>query len=533
MRIDRRLRTIAGLSEKAAKGYKPMADAPYELDSVKLKYMQKMERALDHILSHLDDLSLDIADCAEKAGLKSSYFVRAFRSYFGHPFGRYVSMLRLRQAAREIIDGAYPFEAGKKYGFASTQSFSKAFKKEFGLSPRNFQGGGYDVPDMPARLDIVGLTLSLEYREIDAIRVGGIVLDPPRGSETFMMDSCSLAFTDGCRRSEAFHQIVSGESETAGAWWFDPDEGLKYIFGKIKERYDTVYRTPLYDPQTSAHDVIFQGGNFAVWSYKRPADDADIPLLSRIMWRYVLREWVPENRKVPNRLRCTYELFTEDRVYMYLPLQSGFRVTDVLVPHQWGISNWTRYIDEHITDKLSLESLSFRENYSTQNYKDLFSMYYGITPTAYIRRRRIVLAMSELEHADNGKEQRAILRKYHFTNRETMDRLSVEEFGMSAEEVSKAFDAVENDSGAKKREADSIRCVMKALPERAALVRSVDKIEAGAIPTETVERIMYWLRNEFPDFFPVKTLFVSPEEKIFIWGDDPEKIGVNMFIHIT
>ncbi len=507
------LAKAAGIKEDIKYEYKKMDDAPYELDLKELRHMQKMERALDEMLERLDDPELKPDDCAEAAGFRPSYFEREFKRYFGLPFGTYLMKLRLRQAAREILEGKYPGEAGREYGYSSAQSFSKGFRKEFGISPRIFQGGGYDVPDMPERKVIMGLELTQEYHEVNAMRVGGVALDPPRGSDTYLADNCSVVYP------------ARADGTYVGTWWYDPEEGMKYIFGRIREQFDSVYHEPAHQPQRADEDVILQGGDYVIWSYERPENDDDIPKCSRIMWRYVIKEWVPLNRKIPNKLRCTYEVFTPERIYMYLPLQAGFLTTEKLLPHKWSIPAWARYIDDHITEKLSLESLAFKANYSTHNYRDIFCMYYGVTPSVYIRRRRITLAASEIEKAHSHQEMRDILKKYRFANYMMLEKASREEFGRNLSEL--IFDDPAGDLiTSYESNKDNVHCSFGVYEGKTILAHSVEEIEKEAIPDETVERIVYWFRRDFQDLKGLKKYLAYPKEKVFIWGNDPVIHGI-------
>ena len=77
--------------------YKKMDDAPYELDAAPLRSMQKMECALNFILNNLKQKKISLDETAKQAGYDEEYFIKAFRQYFGYPFERFVTMLKLRK----------------------------------------------------------------------------------------------------------------------------------------------------------------------------------------------------------------------------------------------------------------------------------------------------------------------------------------------------------------------------------------------------------------------------------------------------
>jgi len=317
--------------------YKVMDDAPYELDDVKLRSMQKMERALHFILNNIKADSISVKETAKQAGYSEAYFIKAFKMYFGMPFQKYIDKLKLRKAASEIQQRNYPKQISSEYGYSSVQSFSKAFKREIGISPRYFFTRSYTIPDMPFRNDVMGVNISLEYREEKALSVSGVSYLPPRGEDTYFMDSYALPF--------AISKTVAADEQAddkVGIWWYGLNEGMKYVYGSVKKYYDSVY---VSSQNASDNEIVIQGGNYAVFSYPRPEDARKIHLFSRIMARFIFKEWVPVNEKVTNTIGYTYEKFTKTRVYIYLPLATGMGGTeyDALAQYEGAQDNISNY----------------------------------------------------------------------------------------------------------------------------------------------------------------------------------------------
>ena len=389
-----------------------MPDVPYELDKHQLVMMQKLERGLRYMLDNLLKHDMTIDEVAEHAGYSPSYFKLAFARHFEMPFARFLLKLRMRQAARDIRNWHFPKGIPKRYGFANPASFSKAFRREMGVSPRQFYKGNYDVPDMPMRTYINDVPITLEYTVERAFSMCGALAPPPHDKQWFLMDSLSLPFTgdypqfDGVLQEEREVQVTSADSEDyVGVWNYHPETGLNYVFGPVEERLDCI--SVLSQPPASKggkQHVIVQGGRYAVFSYPRPASDGDIPLMQRMLSRFIFQEWIPMNCKATNTMGFTYERFTPSRVYLYLPIASGMNNDDKLRETRWGLAGWARRIDELIDSGIDLnaETLANLEGYSEQNYIDVFSMYYGLTPSAYIRRRRLYLAGEEMRALDWG-----------------------------------------------------------------------------------------------------------------------------------
>ena len=138
--------------------YKVMSDVPYELDQHVLVQMQKLERGLSYILDNLRNSDMTLEEVAAHAGYSPGYFKALFVQHFEIPFERFVTKLRMRQAARDICDEHFPLDIAARYGYATPASFSKAFRREIGVSPRQFYKGNYAVPDMPLRSSLDGVS---------------------------------------------------------------------------------------------------------------------------------------------------------------------------------------------------------------------------------------------------------------------------------------------------------------------------------------------------------------------------------------
>lgn len=116
---------------------------------------------------HIDDVkkyvrnnaaeALDREVLADIAGFSVPHFHRIFTDHVGENIARYVRRVRLERAARKLRMGAVDItEVALAAGYRTHASFSKAFKRQFGLTPSQFRqvgcykatmilrNGGYD-----------------------------------------------------------------------------------------------------------------------------------------------------------------------------------------------------------------------------------------------------------------------------------------------------------------------------------------------------------------------------------------------------
>lgn len=92
-----------------------------------------------YIQSHLaDDLSLE--QVAKQAELSPYHFHRLFHGAVGETLKQYTQRLRLEQTAYHLkIQDAPILEIALNAGFNNHETFSRAFKRWFGVSPRDYR----------------------------------------------------------------------------------------------------------------------------------------------------------------------------------------------------------------------------------------------------------------------------------------------------------------------------------------------------------------------------------------------------------
>lgn len=102
-------------------------------------YRQKVEEVLDYIQNHLSD-DLNIKTLAENSRISFFHFHRIIQAVIGEPLGNYINKARLETAVKLIrYSGESFLSIAERIGYNDLSSFSKAFSKEFGLSPQEYR----------------------------------------------------------------------------------------------------------------------------------------------------------------------------------------------------------------------------------------------------------------------------------------------------------------------------------------------------------------------------------------------------------
>lgn len=107
--------------------------APLEAEKPEL-----LDQVLAYIEAHLAE-KITLGDIAKHFWVSQSTISQIFRNKLGVSFYRCVTQRRLIAAKSLIIEGLPLESVGQRVGFSDYSSFYRAFKQEFGISPRQFR----------------------------------------------------------------------------------------------------------------------------------------------------------------------------------------------------------------------------------------------------------------------------------------------------------------------------------------------------------------------------------------------------------
>ena len=114
------------------------AFAEHSAAPLKAEKPELLNRVMAYVEEHLEE-KITLQDIAHRFFISESTISHAFRQKMGVSFYRHVTQRRLI-AAKTLIAAGVPLEAvGRQVGFSDYSSFYRAFKQEYGISPRQYK----------------------------------------------------------------------------------------------------------------------------------------------------------------------------------------------------------------------------------------------------------------------------------------------------------------------------------------------------------------------------------------------------------
>ncbi|MEU0935859.1 AraC family transcriptional regulator [Embleya sp. NPDC005971] len=268
--------------------------------------LEQLNRALDHIESHLDH-EIDAAELARIAMTSEYHLRRVFSALAGMPLSEYIRRRRLTLAAAEVLaDERTLLEVAVRHGYSSGEAFARAFRAMHGVGPGEARRTGAVLssqPRMSFRLVIEGSS-SMRYRIVhkNAFHVVGKKARVPLVHEG--VNPAIAAFVQGIDRETTDRIKTLSDQDPDGivAVTDDLDPGraegteLDYWHGVVTSTRIPNDNRDNREDRNDHHDthdldtLAVPPGTWAVFENTGP-----YPQALQYLWRDIFTEWFPAN----------------------------------------------------------------------------------------------------------------------------------------------------------------------------------------------------------------------------------------------
>jgi AraC-like DNA-binding protein len=140
VRQIKRLSSVIHLIERSLHSFlrQEQATLPRSVKKTDLESMQHIEQILSSRLEGFPSLE----SLAHEVFMSTSKLKNLFKQVYGHTLYDYYNKSRLQRARELLINGQVSIkQAGSEIGFSNLSHFAKAFRKEFGILPRDLVKG--------------------------------------------------------------------------------------------------------------------------------------------------------------------------------------------------------------------------------------------------------------------------------------------------------------------------------------------------------------------------------------------------------
>ena len=135
-----------------------------------------LNRLVEIIEDHLTE-EIDVTGLTSSLGTTEYHLRRMFSSLAGMPMSEYVRRRRMAVAAADVLGDGDLLGIAVRYGYGSTEAFSRAFRSVHGVSPGEVRRNGGPLrtqPQLRFRLTVEGnTTMDTRIAERPAFRLVG------------------------------------------------------------------------------------------------------------------------------------------------------------------------------------------------------------------------------------------------------------------------------------------------------------------------------------------------------------------------
>lgn len=276
-----------------------------------MDYKTEIQRTIDFIESNLKN-DIKPESLAGLIYLSQKHYYRLFRKYIGVSVMDYIRRRKLAHAIFDIMKGNRILDVALDYGFDSHSGFTKAFKKQYGMSPVKYMM--YAATAVPKPINILSQSSKYEI-------YGGVIMEPKIiHKPAFKIAGYGIKIdgeksTKECPALWAKHDIEGWEVKLYSQLHYKKHGEYCICYETNVETGEFVYIVGIEvtDLSNITDDMVLAdipSADYAVFTTP-PADEEDFPKIIRNTWHYIINEWFPDSGYVWDETKPDFEFYDE------------------------------------------------------------------------------------------------------------------------------------------------------------------------------------------------------------------------------
>jgi AraC family transcriptional regulator len=262
-------------------------------------YGEDMARCRKYIEEHLSE-EIALRALSERLGYSFYHFCHVFRSCNGISPGEYIRQRRLFQAARALSCGMRVTDAAMCSGFDTHSGFTRAFSRQFGITPSAYKKGVFDL--LP------------EIKKFPAFSAIGYVLEPDERTDPRENGAYWLGKDFSSVSKEEYAKVTYPGYAEIGAW-IHPEEKagmLRYFLGATVKDIG-------YVPEGLV-TLDVPAAEYAVFRVPAAADPQSLHDAVNATWKSIFSEWFDSCDYLFDQSKMDFEYYIGEDAFVYVPV---------------------------------------------------------------------------------------------------------------------------------------------------------------------------------------------------------------------
>ncbi len=277
-----------------------------------MKWIDRLNKCIEYMEDHLED-EIETRKLCEIACLSPKYFFGLFEAACGISCANYIKNRRMTKAVTKLKKGMKVIDAAFLYGYASSESFSRAFKEFHGLSPSGVlhsTAAFISYPKLVFQIKLIGAD-SMMYRVEDkkAFVIAGrsIIAQNGEGNNTDTSALWHSAMRDGTTERLA---KLDPNHKVYGACFAvnEIDQSFRYAVAAILDN-------PAQPVPDDLETYPVKAAKWAIFP-----ENGKVPDVLCSLWNKILSEWIPSHEYEIDHSRPDIENYLDDGVEVWLPI---------------------------------------------------------------------------------------------------------------------------------------------------------------------------------------------------------------------